>query len=215
MGEKKFLSLQLKKIFKCSHARGNPTAVSPSTRSINSQNQNWVPNKIALSVKSGRKHSKWSLKKYMSGAYLAKSRVHISPLPLQHRQPLTSRGSAALGLRQWKRLGRKGGSFSLGRKSWGAALGFLAEREQSKAWAPLCYRGTASVHPGRLCPQEKMNPWLWNKNPYRNKGGTRGQNQSAFATLILVFALCIYLTLHALFFFFVIYGVCDYLLLKG
>lgn len=71
-------------IFKCSRARGNPTAISPNTRSINSQNQNRVPNKIALSDKWGRKHSKWSLNKYMAGTDLARSCLHIAALPLQH-----------------------------------------------------------------------------------------------------------------------------------
>lgn len=155
---------QKKIIFKCSHARGNPTAVGPSTRSIKSQKQSWMPNKIALSVKSGLKHSKWSLKSVQPEHIWPKT-VYILPFcPCSRvQQLLTSHGSATLpwGSEKYSEENKAALPAEELRSCSRHSLGSLAEWEQSKAWAPLCYLGTAcSVHQVRLRPREKMNQWL-------------------------------------------------------
>lgn len=114
-------------IFKRSHARGNPAAVSPSTQSINSQNQNRVPNKIALSVKSvvsilnATKVHGW----HISGQ---KPSTHHCSAPAAQYSSCSPHMAALHFPSGSEKYSRKEGSFTRGTKSWGAALG--------TAWAP-------------------------------------------------------------------------------
>lgn len=110
-----FLWFQLKDIvFKCSHARGNPTAVTGTECQIK---LHYLWNQV-VSILNGPWKSTWLEHNCPKAVYTSL----FCPCSTV-RQLLTSHDNAALSLRQWKILRRKQGSFTSGRKSWEAALG--------------------------------------------------------------------------------------------
>lgn len=202
-----FLWFQLKDIvFKCSHARGNPTAVTGTECQIK---LHYLWNQV-VSILNGPWKSTWLEHNCPKAVYTSL----FCPCSTV-RQLLTSHDNAALSLRQWKILRRKQGSFTSGRKSWEAALG--------TAWA-LWVGGkqnrSTSLLPGhsllgRLSPTRK-----WINGRKIEVLITTSEARGDKISLLLQLSSChfpfyVLLTLRALFFFFVMYRVCDYPLLKG